>query len=90
MNMSSCRIGASGAIASSTSMTNGSTSYCTSISVQRLIGDRLRRGGDGGDGVAFIQRLVSRHDVQRQVAEIHRAFADERFFRWRFRGNPPR
>jgi len=31
--------------------------------------------------MAFIQDLATRHDVQRQVAEVHRAFADERLFR---------
>ena len=47
---------------------------------QRLIGDRLRGGGDGGDGMAFVQRLAARHDVAGQIAEVHRTFADERLF----------
>ena len=58
--------------------------------LQRFIGDRLSRGGDGGDGVALIQRLAARHDVQRQVAEVHRAFAHETLLPRRLRGNPRR
>ena len=48
---------------------------------QRLVSDQLRHCRDGGHGMAFIQHLVARHDVQRQIAEVHRAFADKRFFR---------
>jgi hypothetical protein len=49
--------------------------------VERLIGDRLRGGGDGGNRMAFIQRLPPRHDVARQITKVHRAFANERLFR---------
>ena len=45
----------------------------------RGVGDRLRRGGDGGYRVAFVQRFVPRQAVARQVAEVHRTFADECF-----------
>ena len=49
--------------------------------LERLVGDRLRRRGHRGDRVALVQRLAARHAVARQVAEIHRTFADERLFR---------
>ncbi len=45
---------------------------------QRRLGDGGRDGGDGGDGVALVERLVAGHAVAREVAEVHRAFADER------------
>ncbi len=48
---------------------------------QGLIGDFLRRGRDGAQRVAFIKHLGAGHAVQRQIAEVHRPFADERFFR---------
>ena len=48
---------------------------------QRLVGNRLRGRGDRGDGVTLVQRLAARHAVARQVAEVHRPFADERLFR---------
>ena len=46
-----------------------------------LLGDRRRGRGDGGDGVAVIEHLVARHAVARQVAEIHRPFADKGLLR---------
>ena len=49
--------------------------------VERLLGDRRRGRGDGGDGVALIQHLVARHAVARQVAEVHRPLADKRLLR---------
>ena len=49
--------------------------------VERLGGDDRRNGGERGDRVTLIQYLVARHDVARQVAEIHRAFADKCLFR---------
>ena len=61
VNMSSCRIGASGFIASSTSMTCGSTSYSTLISFSASLGDGGAGGGDGGDGMAVVERLLARH-----------------------------
>ena len=48
---------------------------------ESFVGNRLGGCGNRGQGMAFVQRLVPRHAVQRQIAEIHRAFADERFFR---------
>ncbi len=49
--------------------------------VERLLGDRRRDRGDGGDRMAVIQHLAARHAVARQVAEIHRPFADKCLFR---------
>ena len=52
-----------------------------------LLGDRGRGRGDRGDRVAVIEHLVARHAVARQVAEIHRPFADKGFLRRRSAGN---
>ena len=49
--------------------------------VERRVADRLRDGRNRGNRVALIQCLVARHAVAREVAEIHRPFADERLFR---------
>ncbi len=38
---------------------------------QRLLGDRLRHRGDGGNGMALIERLLARHDVARDIAHVH-------------------
>ena len=43
--------------------------------LQRLLGDRLRRGGDGGDGVAVVQHLLARHHAARDVAEVDHQLA---------------
>ena len=45
----------------------------------RRVGDGRGGGGDGGEGVALIEHLAARHAVQRHVAEVGRAFADEGF-----------
>ncbi len=47
----------------------------------RLLGDRGRCRRHRCDGVAVIEDLVARQTVARQVAEVHRAFADKGFFR---------
>ena len=39
--------------------------------LQRLLGDRLDDGGDGGDRMALVERLLARHDVARDVAQVH-------------------
>ena len=49
--------------------------------LERLGGDNWRGGGDGGHRVALVQHLVARHDIARQVAEVHRPFAHKGFFR---------
>ena len=46
-----------------------------------LIGDCRRNRGNRRNGVPVIERSVARHAVLRQVAEIHRPFADERLLR---------
>ena len=38
---------------------------------QRLLGDRLRHRGDGGNRMALVERLLARHDVARDVAHVH-------------------
>ena len=48
---------------------------------ERFGGDR-RRDGRRGHRMALIKGLISRHDIGRQVAEVHRAFADKGLF-WR-------
>ncbi len=44
---------------------------------QRLLGDRRRSCRHRGHRVALVQRLVARHAVAREVAEVHRPLADE-------------
>ena len=39
---------------------------------ERLLGDALADRGDGGDGVAFVQRFLARHDVAGDVPEVLR------------------
>ena len=50
--------------------------------VERRVADRLRDGRNRGNRVSLIKCLVARHAVAREVAEVHRPFADERLFRW--------
>ena len=38
----------------------------------RLFGDGVADRGDGGDGMAFVIDLLARHDVARDVPEVHR------------------
>ena len=38
---------------------------------QRLLGDGLRNCRDGSHGVAFVERLLARHDVARDVLQVH-------------------
>ena len=47
--------------------------------VDRFVGDPGFGGGHRRDSVAFIKRLVARHAVARQVAEVHRPLADKGF-----------
>ena len=61
VNRSSCSTGASGCIASSTSITCGSTSYFTSISSSASSAIACDGRGHRGDGVALVQRLLARH-----------------------------
>ena len=46
-----------------------------------LLGDCRRDRGNRRHGVPVIERPLARHAVLRQVAEIHRPFADERLLR---------
>ena len=39
---------------------------------ERLVGDGLAGGRDGGDRMALVEHLLARHDVARHVPEIHR------------------
>ena len=43
--------------------------------LQRALGDQLRGGGDGSDGVAVVQHLLARHHAARHVAEVDHEFA---------------
>ena len=49
--------------------------------VQRRVADCLRDGRNRSNRVTLIQCLVARHAVAREVAEVHRPFANERLFR---------
>jgi hypothetical protein len=60
-------------------MTNGSTSYSTSIRSSASSAIACVVAATAATAWPVIQHLVARHDVARQVAEVHRAFADERF-----------
>ena len=42
---------------------------------QCLLGDGVGGGGDGGHGMAFIEHLLARHDVARDVAQVDLHFA---------------
>ena len=53
--------------------------------VERLLGDPRLGRRHRRDGVAFIEHLVARHAVARQVAEIHRPLADKGFLGRDFR-----
>ena len=46
-----------------------------------LLGDRRRGRGDGCHRMAVVEHLVARQAVARQVAEVHRTFADKGFLR---------
>ena len=52
---------------------------------QRLIGDLGGSSGNGREGMTLIEYLAACHDVIREIAEVHRAFADKGFFRSDFR-----
>ncbi len=43
--------------------------------------DGRREGGHRGHRVAFVKRFVPGHDIARQVAKVHRPFADKGLFR---------
>ena len=62
-------------MASRTSMTGGSGSYSTLMSLSGFLGDVRADGGDGGDGVALVQHLVRRQAVAAQVPEVDGPFA---------------
>ena len=72
---SSCRSGASGRMASTTSITCGSTSYFTSMSLSALPGDGGAGGGHGGHRVALVERLLAGHDVPDHVLVVHHHLA---------------
>ena len=43
--------------------------------------DRRRKGRHRSDGVALVEHFAPRHDIARQITEVHRALADEGLFR---------
>ena len=43
--------------------------------------DRRRKGRHRSHGMTFVKHFVPRHDIARQITEVHRAFADEGLFR---------
>jgi hypothetical protein len=51
----------------------------------RLGGDNRRQRSHRGHRMTFVKRPVPCHDIARQVAEVHRAFADKGLFRADFR-----
>ena len=49
--------------------------------IERLGSDDRRDGCDRGHGMPLVEDLVAGHDIARQIAEIHRPFADKRLLR---------
>ena len=67
---SSCRIGASGFIASSIEVTLGSNLVFDLDQLRRFIGQVRARRGDRSDGVSSIQHFVLGQAVGRQMRQV--------------------
>ena len=62
-------------------MTSGSTSYLHLDQVERVVGDRLVVAATAATAWPSYSAFSRAMQLQRQVAEVHRAFADERLLR---------